>query len=328
VCRVSAYNEHETGGAGIFRIQSAEPATECTSVSCDLASIASEPGTVTALVIAGVVAFVALAYIRDAEADCRNERRRVLDERDAFEEFADRVSGLDPAPVSSTASSLDGSAATVRIVSTANGANGVGNDVRLRRVLVAYRDTVMSLPHYREEYDETIPESLAAELGPDTATALASNGTLSTGAQSALVRRSRRAADARSSLADAIGAEIDALSRFEADLTRVDRRRRRLIEHLDGVAGDRTGAAIDVWRQLDGLEDDCNDIAGERQRTLDDPPMTVDAPNADEGRRTFHEYLYGSDSGHPHPVLAQVAEIAGRIRTDRDRVATQIAGGE
>lgn len=112
------------GAAGIFRIQSAEPATECTSVSCDLASIASEPGTVTALVIAGVVAFVALAYIRDAEADCRNERRRVLDERDAFEEFADRVSGLDPAPVSSTASSLDGSAATVRIVSTANGANG------------------------------------------------------------------------------------------------------------------------------------------------------------------------------------------------------------
>jgi len=94
------------------------------------------------------------------------------------------------------------------------------------------------------------------------------------------------------------------------------------------VAGDRTGAAIDVWRQLDGLEDDCNDIAGERQRTLDDPPMTVDAPNADEGRRTFHEYLYGSDSGHPPPVLAQVAEIAGRIRTDRDRVATQIAGGE
>jgi len=98
VCRVSAYNEHETGAAGIFRIQSAEPATECTSVSCDLASIASEPGTVTALVIAGVVAFVALAYIRDAEADCRNERRRVLDERDAFEEFADRVSGLDPRP--------------------------------------------------------------------------------------------------------------------------------------------------------------------------------------------------------------------------------------
>jgi hypothetical protein len=41
-----------------------------------------------------------------------------------------------------------------------------------------------------------------------------------------------------------------------------------------------------------------------------------------------YEYLYGSDSGHPHPVLAQVAEIAGRIRTDRDRVATQIAGGE
>ncbi len=300
---------------------------ECTSLSCDLAAIASEPGAVTALVFAGVVAFVALAYIRDAKASCRDEQRRVRDEQDAFEEFADRVSGLDPAPASSTAPSLDGPAAAVRTVSAVDGGNGV-DDVRLRRVLAAYRDTVMSLPHYREEYDETIPESLAAELGPDTAAALASNGTLSTGAQSALVRRSRQAADARSSLADAIDTEIDALSGYETDLTLVDRRRRRLLEHLDGVRGDGTDAAIDIWRRLDGLEDDCDEIAGERQRTLDDPPMDVAPPGEEADRRSFHEYLYGPTEGPRYPVLAQIAEIAGRIRTDRDRVASRIAGGD
>jgi len=314
----------------VFRIQEAEPTAtaECTTLPCDLAAIATEPGVVTALVIAGVVAFVALAYVRDAKAECRGERRRVLDERAAFEEFADRVSGLDPAPASSTASSFDGPTAAVRTVSPVDGGGGAGDDVRLRRVLAAYRDTVMSLPHYREEYDETIPESLAAELGPDTATALASNGTLSSGAQSALVRRSRRAADARSSLADAIDAEIDALSEYESDLSRVDRRRRRLLEHLDGVEGDGTDAAIDVWHRLGELESECDEAAGERQRALDDPPMTVDAPGDDAGRRSFHEYLYGPTEGPRYPVLAQIAEIAGQIRTDRDRVASRVAGGE
>ncbi|WP_128906654.1 DUF7260 family protein [Halorubrum amylolyticum] len=317
------------GAAGVFRVQSAEPATaECTTLSCDLAAVATEPGAVTALVVAGVVAFVALAYVRDAKADCRAERRRVLDERAAFEEFADCVSGLDPAPASSTASSFDGPAAAVRTVSAVDGRNGTGDDIRLRRVLAAYRDTVMSLPHYREEYDETIPDSLAAELGPDTAAALASNGTLSSGAQSALMRRSRRAADARSSLADAIGSEIDALSRYETDLTRVDRRRRRLLEHLDGVAGDRTDAAIDVWRRLDEIESECDRLAADRQRGLDDPPMAVDAPGGEGDRRSFHEYLYGPTEGPRYPVLAQIAEIAGQIRTDSDRVASRIAGIE
>jgi hypothetical protein len=195
-------------------------------------------------------------------------------------------------------------------------------------VIAAYRDTVMSLPREREEYDETIPESLAAELGPDTAAALASNGTLSSGAKSALVRRSRRAADARSSLADAIAAEIDALSEYENDLTRVARRRRRLVQHLDGVDGDGTDAAIDVWQRLEELDAECDEAAGRRQRAPDDPPMTVDAPRDEADRRPFHEYLYGSTEGSRYPVLAQIAEIAGRIRTDRDRVASRIAGGD
>ncbi|OYR85116.1 hypothetical protein DJ71_07985, partial [Halorubrum sp. E3] len=271
-----------------------------------------------------VVAFAALAYVRDAKAECRGERRRVLDERAAFEEFADRVSGLDPAPASSTATSFDGPTAAVRTVPAADGRGGT-DDIRLRRVLAAYRDTVMSLPHYREEYDETIPESLAAELGPDTATALASNGTLSSGAQSALVRRSRQAADARSSLADAIDAEIDALSRYETDLNRVDRRRRRLLEHLDSGEGDRTDAAIDIWHRLDELEADCNEAAGERQRDLDDPPMAVDATGGGADHQSFHEYLYGPTDGPRYPVLAQIAELAERIRTDRERVGSRVA---
>ncbi|MDZ5811331.1 hypothetical protein U4E84_08215 [Halorubrum sp. AD140] len=311
-----------SGSATAFRIPSSDPtAAECTTLSCEIGAVATEPGAITAAIIAALAVFLTFAYVRDATEAGRRERRRVLDERDAFEEFADRVDALDPAPTGGTAPAFDGSMAAVRTV------GGGGDDVRLRRVLAAYRDTVMSLPHYREEYDETIPESLAAELGPDTATALASNGTLSAGAQTALVRRGRRAAEARSSLADAIGAELDALTRFENDLTGVDRRRRRLLEHLDGVTGNGTDAALDVWERLDELERECDAIAADRQRSLDDPPMAPDPTIGVDDGRAFYEYLYGPTDGPRYPVLAEVSELAERIRTDRDRVASRLANG-
>ena len=313
-----------SGSANVFRIRHADPGAmrECTGLSCEVGAAATEPAVVAAAVVVGLAAFLAFAYVREAVDADQRERRRVLAERDAFEGFADRVADLDPAPTGSTAPGFDGSMAAVRTVDRAG-----GDDVRLRRVLAAYRDTVMSVPHYREEYDETIPESLAAELGPDTAAALASNGTLSAASQSALVRRSRRAAEARSSLADGIDEEIETLRAFESDLSCVDRRRRRLLEHLDGVSGPGTDAALDVWERLDELEGECDEIAAERQETIADPPMTPD-PATDSGEdRAFYEYLYEPTDGPRYPVLTQVSELAERIRDDRDRVARRLAGG-
>ena len=315
------------GSASTFRIPSRDPTvTECASLSCELGSVATEPGAITAVVMAGLVAFVAFAYVREAKATARTERRRVLDERDAFEEFADQVADFDPAPMEPATTDLDGGVGGMYRVDGVVGSKG-GGDVRLRRVLAAYRDTVMSLPHYREEYDETIPESLAAELGPDTAASLASNGTLSSGAQSALVSRSRRAATARLSLADAIDAELDSLTAFENDLGCTDRRRRRLVEHLDGVRGDRTGAAIDVWERLDGLRAECDAIAADRQQMLDDPPMTPEVGEIPDTDRAFYAYLYADTDGPQYPVLAQIAEVAERINEDCGRVARRIADG-
>ncbi|MFC6772257.1 hypothetical protein ACFQDD_12155, partial [Halorubrum pallidum] len=87
------------GATGVFQVPSADPAVaECTTLSCELGAVATEPGAVTAVVLVGLVAFLAFAYVRDATDDCRRERTRVLAERDAFESFADRVSSLEPAP--------------------------------------------------------------------------------------------------------------------------------------------------------------------------------------------------------------------------------------
>ncbi|OYR55333.1 DUF7260 family protein [Halorubrum halodurans] len=311
------------GGDVAFRIPS-EPALEpeCTSLSCELSAAATEPGVVTAVAIAGLLALLTFAYVRDARTACRRERRRVTDEHDAFEEFADRVAALDPCPAATT----EPSTTAAQLVGTRRGDGAVG-DVRLRRVLDTYQDTVMSLPHYTEEYDESVAESLAAELGPDTTVSLASNGTLSPGLQSALVDRSRRAAAARRSLADAIDVEIDALDEAGATAERIDRRRVRLNQHLDGIpAGGRADAAIDVWERLGDLESECETAAADRQSRLRDPPLSSDRV-AGGGGTGFYEYLYGSMDGPDHPVLASIATLVDRIREDRDRVARRIANG-
>ncbi|GAA0526389.1 hypothetical protein SAMN04488066_102107 [Halorubrum aquaticum] len=314
------------GGDVAFRIPS-EPALEpeCTSLSCELSAAATEPGVVTAVAIAGLLALVTFAYVRDAETVCRRERRRVTDEHDAFEEFADRVAALDPCPTETTEPSA---AAPSQLVGTRrNGGGRAVGDVRLRRVLDTYRDTVMSLPHYSEEYDETVAESLAAELGPDTTVSLASNGTLSPALQSALVDRSRRAAAARRSLADAIDVELDALADAEESLSGIDRRRSRLNQHLDGIPhGRRADASIDVWERLDDLESECDAVAADRQSTLRDPPMSPERV-AGDCETGFYEYLYAPMDGPNHPVLASVATVVDRIREDRDRVARRIADG-
>jgi hypothetical protein len=293
----------------------------CAGTGCDPLAIVTDPIVVATLVCVGLLLTVATAYIRDAKATCRTERRRVVDERDAFEEFSDRVAALRPATARET------STEPVRLAAPDLTADMPVADGGRGRVLTAYRDTVVSLPHYQAEYDETVGESLAAELGEDTAVSLASNETLSPGLQSALVDRSRRAAAARESLAAAIDVEIDRLERAGDRVADVDRRRERLVDHLAGLTGETAlDASIDVWERLDALEAECDAVAADRQAQLSEPPAPMRAsgpsPPVDVA---FTEYLYEPSSGPDHPVLAAVAAAAARLRRDRDRVAARIA---
>ncbi|SDF33378.1 hypothetical protein SAMN04488067_103232 [Halorubrum xinjiangense] len=320
------------GSTGVFQIpDQGVTGAGCSDVWCELGAAATEPGVVTALALVGLLALLTFAYVRDAESACRRERRRVLDERDAFESFADRVAQIDTVSVATDTTPTGVPAGALRGIGSPGGGQGPGggpggNNVTLRRVMAAYHDTVLSLPHYRAEYEETAAESLAAELGPDTATALASDGGLSEGAKSALVDRSRRAATARDRLADAIDEEIGDLSDREATLSSIDRRRRRLLGHLDGIRpGRETDAAIDVWNRLTELERECDELAAERQRSLDDPPLTHEMGPDGDRERPFYGYLYGPTDGPRYPLLAQIAEVADEIRADRERVGSRIA---
>ena len=190
-----------------FRVVDTKPAVSgCEGLTCELAEVATDPEVVTAVVLMGLTALVALAYVRNATEECRHEQRRVLNERDASSEFSDRVAALDPGLESSSSAELGGPVARLHQKTTSERST----DITLQRVLSIYKDTVMSVAHYETEYDETVSESLAVELGPDAVTSLAANKTFSSAAQNALASRSSKTMDARESLADAIEVELDA----------------------------------------------------------------------------------------------------------------------
>lgn len=304
-----------------FRVVDTELAVgECRIPMCELTEVVADPNVVTAVVLTGVTALVALSHVHNAIEECRCEQQHVLDERDAFSEFADRVAALDSGLAPPSA--VDSTDPVARLYQTTTSTRSV--DSRVQRVLSIYRDTVMSVPNYETKYEETVSESLAAEVGPDTVTSLATNKTLSPAIQNAIVSRSRKAVNVRDSLANAIEKELDALTDVESELSTIDRRRRRLITHLNDVDVDKTGAALDIWHQLNDLETETENVATERQRSLRDPPIQIDNRIVDADEMAFYEYLYGATDVANHPVLAQIADLVAEIHDNRERVATQI----
>lgn len=285
----------------------------CTTVECQLQSTLAAPETVLAAVLLGLAAFVAVAYIADARRRCENERSRARSEQEAFEEFESFVSSLETKPIDTDVpQQLSGSVLTRRALSD----GGVSSD----RILAGYERTVMDVPHYEEEYDDTVYESLVAELGADTAAAIVSSEPLSPELQSALLARSRHARRTRSSLIDAVDEELETLDRAGATAEAIDTKRRRFLTHFDGTApGASFDAGIDIWHGLDELEADCETALDDRQAAFENPPLVRD----DHGI-SFYEYLYRPLEGTDHPVLSQFVTLTERLREDKARIERAI----
>jgi len=299
-----------------FQVDRAEEFAEgCGSWQCELPGAIFDPAVVTAAVLLAVLVVIGFTYVQRAKTRCEDEKRRVERERQAFGEFADRVAGLE-------AAFTDGGTRRDRTLPAGSRVGTAPEDGRrIDGVLDAYRDTVMAVPHYTEEYDDSPIESLAEELSYDVATAVATREPAPAGLREALVTQSRQAQEQRDRLADAIDDELDELDAVESKLSRLDREREALAAHLDeSEEGHRFEAHADVWGRLESLEDRCGAVAAERQRQLRDPPLG----NADT-EASFYRYLYGPLEGVTYPVLAECASLARLIREDRRRIERRLA---
>ena len=167
-------------------------------------------------------------YLRAARETLRVERRRTVDEREAFEAFRARVKRVSTEATDGDATRLrsDGAGGVAGGTGGIDGFRGPAGVGRLSGAddrfvagnpLVAIRDayaeTVMSVPHYEAEYDDTYESSLAAEFGPDLAVALTRESTLSDRSKSALLSETDEAIAEREGLLDALDSESESIDR-------------------------------------------------------------------------------------------------------------------
>jgi hypothetical protein len=264
--------------------------------------------------------------IDEAREAIRVEQRRTVDEREAFRTFRGRIE-----PISTEPASLGESPATADVTGLTgpasssgtaadSGAGGPAGPAGSGLVAVrdAYAETVMSVPHYEEEYDDTYERSVAAEFGPELAYALTRNAGYHPEYERALVDAVDAAIEERDRLVERLRIEADSLDRAGSRLAAV----RREIAALDAAAPEGGFGALDASRTRAGvLVEDCDRIAARRQRVIaahgrdlrlgDD---VVDLPT----------YLYRSTTA-TYPVLSAVGSVGDRLDNLTRRIERAIA---
>lgn len=245
-------------------------------------------------------AAAAFSYVAAARTVCEEERRRVLTEASAFDRFRERVGALEP-----RRPRQDRSVGLTPQPTLMTDGRGDG----LAAVRRSYRETVMAVDHYEEDYGESLARHATEELGPDAGPAVANAGEFSPGLQRVVVGAAASASAEREAFAERLDEELTSLASVRDGLCDLVSESREVASRLDGGFGDLEAR----WRRLSFLERSVTDIVRARADELGDRPK----PN-------LSEYLY-EEMTVPAPVLADAAAAAGVIRDRRRRVERALA---
>lgn len=246
-----------------------------------------------------------------ALAAARVERRRVLDEKEAFVAFRSRVVSIESGD--STHHDMDRRG-------VANGTHILGgggpSTTTLSVIRDAYESTVMSVPHYEQEYNDMYPQSVAKELGSELAGALTQGATFHAKCKRRLLDMLDTVIEIRERFAGHLDREYTSVEYANDNLA-------PMIEEVSSVADEpmetKGFGTLEAFRTRIGiLADQCESLATRRQETLADHESAIlddmDIPS----------YLY-QDLSISYPVLATVGELSLRIESLKACIDRQIA---
>lgn len=279
--------------------------------------------------------------IRAARAELRVERRRVVDEREAFRAFRGRVSSIPDESANAGPSDPAASDGFAGVGGAMSGAVGGGMDgrgdataasgSRLVAVRDAYQATVMSVPHYEAEYDDTYERSVAEEFGPEIAYALTRTNCFHEEYKHSLLSAAETAVQEREAFLDALESEIESVERARSRLEPI----RTEIDAIDAELGDGnpgddesegelrtpTFGALDACRtRTAALREDCDRIAARRQRVLADHERRL----ALGDELDLPEYCY-QKLEVTYPVLGAVGAVGDRLEALMRRIEKAMA---
>jgi hypothetical protein len=236
-----------------------------------------------------------------AKSALGRERRRTADELEALERFESRVRAIDPER---------GAAGTRRTVDTEAAKRVDGLD----RVREAYEATLMSVPHYAEEYDDTYTESLAGEFSPDIAAALTAGTAFDARRKRTLLSAVTAAQSARESLLDVVDRERDSIDEATETLPSIADELAEL-QSVDFEA--EPFGSLDAHRaRLGVVERKCETLSERRQREIFGQRRIQRLPT---DAADIAVYLY-QDLEVSYPVVSLIAELSGTIGELQTRV--------
>lgn len=254
----------------------------------------------TLLLVVFVVA-ATIIHLRSAKHAVSEERSRTALEREAFADFTRRVAAIDAesAPTQSITSTGP------LTLATKSQPNAQLSTQHLDEVTDAYRDTVMALPHYEEDYNEPLTVNLAAELGEDVSSAIVSGAQFTPQLKQAIILQARDSFRQRSELLNQIHLESDELDAAVDRLAAVDDALCRFDEQ--SLSDREFDELRDIWAELGEYEDECTGLLADRQHHITD--RTSSSPE-------FYEYLYQS-LPVTHPILDDTLRLIERVRSAR-----------
>lgn len=267
-------------------------------------------GELLVLAVTGLVAVFVLAAIQRvsaARAEVAEERSRTATEQDAFARFARQVARLDPSRPAPQTTRADGMGVAAAVSSHSPPDRG------LEAVREAYRATVMAMPHYEEEYDESMARHMREEFGGEVATAVSDGPGLTPELRQALMDRAREAAIERDRLMRRLDREAESLDAADDQLASITAE----LEAAEGSSLDELGfeRLVDEWNRLGELESRVSRLLGRRQETLGSNGLS----GRGAGQQSLYEYLY-ADLDTTFPILSDGSVLADRVKGARSRV--------
>lgn len=278
------------------------------SWSCQLSSALSE---LWLLVVAGafvLVLLAALSNLRAAAVAVEEEQSRTAAERSAFRSFAERVGTMSPDEMVADGGAHVGTVSPAVAMAEPSSS--------LSKVREAYRETVMSVPHYDEDYGEALAENMAIEFGKDVAASVEDGRTLSPMIQQLLVSKATAAATQRDRVISQLDREADELESARDAFTDIE----SVLDDYDPptLHGVDYASLVDRWDRLDAMEDRCGDVLETRQNHLNERETTQ--PRGP----SLADYVYKS-LPVDYPVLAAGAAVLERIEDARHAVTMEAA---
>jgi len=243
-------------------------------------------------------------WISAAITQVEIEQSRLSDEQTAFERFRARIEEIAP----------DQAVPKERLI----GYEQQTSARTLATVREAYAETVMSVPHYDEDYDDTYEQSIHAEFGPEIAVLLTQSNQFTPATKSTLLAGVDEAIDQRTEFKKVSQRELKSLRSAAAEVEPIS----NTLTSLSTTDFDSASfGALDAYlHQTDVLITDCDEIAKQRQQELAKIERSwQSAASSLDLTAYFYQSLPVT-----HPVLARLGDIGGTIESLRQDIKQAI----